>query len=95
MKTLLFITTLLASLPAYAEAWFIENNSNGQIIITDKVCSLKGKEYNALKQGYARSADGMTIYGCWFYENKLVHMTYNNGDVYTYAAGDFKKLGTQ
>lgn len=93
MKKLIPSVLFLMSLNASAEAWFIENNSNGQIIITNNICHYNGQKFNSLKEGYARSSEGETIQGCWYLANNLIHMTYVDKTTYTYSVNNFKKIG--
>lgn len=92
MKLILALITLSVTFAAHAEAWYTNNKSGGQIIITDGNCYLVGKQYDALKKGYSRMPDGTTLYGCWYYEDKIVYMTYEDGTQYTYPVNFFSRM---
>lgn len=92
MNKLLLTLLATASLNANAEAWITGNKAGGEIVITDNVCILNGETYNALKQSYARNSSGMSIDGCWYYDNGTVHMVYEDKTKYAYPVSGFRKM---
>ena len=94
MKQLIIAALLCAPHIANAEAWFIPNKNNGQIVITDTECYFKGKTYKNLKSSYARTSGGETIHGCWYYADNFVHVIYEDNTSYTYPLTGFEKLET-
>lgn len=93
MKTKLIAgVMLMASASAHADAWFARNKSGGEIVITDAVCYMGGQQINELRQGFARTNGGSTIYGCWYYADRMVHMVYEDKTRYVYPVEGFYKL---
>ena len=88
----LFAILMFVSFNAYADAWYIENKLNGQIVITDTVCYMHGQKYESLKSGYARSPDGRTLNSCWYFSDNIIHMIYEDNVTYTYPAKSFIKM---
>lgn len=88
MKKIIFALMFAAS-TANAASMITANKNGGFISVTDEVCYLKGKEYQSLKQGYAVGESGLSIRGCWYYKDNLIHMIYEDGSEYKYPISGF------
>ena len=76
MKKMLVSLLLLlsaAAVNADTVGWMY-NNGGGKIILTDKDCSWDSRQFMA----YASSNSISTQFGCWFSDDVMVHITWEN-----------------
>ena len=90
MKRLILIAALVAA-PVMADSWAMPNKAGGEIIINDKQCP----GYKNLMQAYNYGSGGRGMSGCWFYQDGMVRVVWNDGTEYTYPADAFYKKHTE
>ena len=79
MKKLIAIALLCCTAAQADTAATMTNANNGITVFTDIPCT-GGKGYIA----YAQSPVSSTLYGCWWSDDMMVHMTYSDGDLRSY-----------
>lgn len=55
------------------------NKGGGLIVLTTVKCSTRSGLV-----AYSTMPSGSTQFGCWFYDENFVHITYNDGDTRSY-----------
>lgn len=76
----MFFVLLLFNLPAKADTFATTpNKGGGLIVLTTIKCSAR----NGLV-AYSTHPQSSTQWGCWFYDENFVHVTYNDGDTRSY-----------
>lgn len=90
----MFLTALAAMWTGQAKSETlatIKNKSGGQMVLTDVKCSSKPGLV-----AYSASPKGGTLFGCWFYDDQYVFITWSDGETRTYPKSGwyFPKLGT-
>ncbi len=91
IKKLVF---LLAAFPvvAAAQVFSAENESGGEIVITDRPCIVKGEVFNGLKESYAWSPRIKKMPACWtFHDGNVVLVYLNDGEERVYPISAFKE----
>jgi len=84
MKKLL-LAMLLAASQAHADTAATTGNGNGGVtILTDVDCE-RGRGYIA----YAQSPRSSTFFGCWWSDDSMVHITWQDGDTRSYPFNIF------
>jgi hypothetical protein len=86
MKRLILTALVVALLSPAAHAFKakIRNNGGGDIVLTDRVCTVKNKDV-ALHVAVANHSSGLTIFGCWTVMDEKVYIVWKpNGDIYSY-----------
>lgn len=84
MKKLL-IALMLASSFAYADTAATTGNGNGGItVLTDIPCTQAGSFIV-----YAQNPKSSTFYGCWWSDDMMVHVTWQDGDIRSYPLSIF------
>ena len=79
MKKLICIFFATASI-AYADTFATYRNSaGGQIVLTDVPCD-GTTQYVA----YASSPRSDTLFGCWFSDSTMIHVTWKDGSIRSY-----------
>ena len=75
---LLFITNdqaeIIATMP---------NRSNGYMYFTDTKCKDKANNWKVV---YSTYDGGGTIWGCWFYDDGMVHVSWMNNETSAFEA---------
>ena len=61
------------------------NAAGGTVILTDVPCKNGGGYYV-----YSQSPTASTQFGCWWSDDSMVHITWNDGDVRSYPINYFK-----
>ena len=90
MKRLLLIAALAAA-PAMADSWAIPNKSGGEIVINDKLCP----GYKHIMQAYLYAPGGKSMTGCWFYQDGMIRVVWDDNSEYVYPASSFYKKHTE
>ena len=75
---LLFITNVQAEIIAT-----MPNRSDGYMYFTDALCREKKSPWKVV---YSTYDGGGTIWGCWFYDDGMVHVSWWNGDTSAFRA---------
>ena len=91
MKKLLAALLMLPSL-ALAESWSIPNKNGGEIVITDRPCVVRGKNYENLREAYSHWNGGF-MEGCWTITDGMARIVWLTGDgeVRLYELANFKQ----
>lgn len=55
------------------------NNANGLLVLTDVPCE-STNQFHA----YSTNPTSDTLFGCWFSDSSMVHITWKNGSVRSY-----------
>lgn len=78
-----FLSALLFAVAAQAAVFATaKNNAGGMLVLLDEKCTNK-PGYIAYTQ-----ASGMpTMFGCWLWDGKMVHIRWSDGEVRSYPAG--------
>ena len=77
MKKLLALLLLCLSVHANAEVIAtMPNNANGLMYFTNTHCSGKSTYWKVV---YSTYDNGRSIYGCWFFDDPMVHVEWNSG----------------
>ena len=84
MKKLLLIAAIAAA-PAFADSWAMNNQAGGEIVLIDKLCP----GYKNIMQAYTYLPGGKTLTGCWFYQEGMVRVVWDDGSEYSYPAKRF------
>jgi len=71
----LILGLLLVSSAAWADSWYMANQGNGEIVITDQVC----KREKALKHAYSWT-EKIYFEGCWAVIDNNIHIVWFNSD---------------
>ena len=79
MKKLIAIALLCCNAAHADTAATMTNANNGITVFTDVPCNA-GKGFIT----YAQSPTSSTLYGCWWSDDIMVHVTYSDGDVRSY-----------
>ena len=74
MKKILF-ALLFVTTTAMADSWFMPNQGNGEIVITDQVC----KQEKVLKFAYSWT-EKIYFEGCWGIVDNNIHIVWFNPD---------------
>lgn len=69
----LLVALLMVPTIALAESFSMPNNNGGEIVITDRVCTYKGQNYDPLKHAYSYWNGGL-INGCWKVTDNMVEI---------------------
>jgi hypothetical protein len=83
----LLIALLLLSTTAYADSWESPNKIGGKIVLTDTKCTSEPTKMVIFSQ----SNEGPTLFGCWFYAEGYIMVTWNDGDIRSYPSDTFTK----
>lgn len=59
-----------------------QNEAGGMMVITDVPCKGKNGWY-----AYASARGSSTLFGCWWSDQTMVHITWDDGDVRSYPFG--------
>ena len=84
MKRLILIAAFAAS-PVFADTWAMPNKAGGEIVLVDKICP----GYKHIMQAYTYLPSGKTMTGCWFYQDGMVRVVWDDNTEYTYPASAF------
>jgi hypothetical protein len=84
MKKLLLIAALVAA-PAMADSWAMPNQSGGEIVVTDKPCP----GYKNLRHAYTYTPSGKALNGCWYLDDTMIKLVWDDGTTYAYPADNF------
>lgn len=95
MKKIIGLLAMAVAMDAGAVVMTLKNNAGGEVVISDRVCKLKDKEYPPLKEAYAYSSDGSTFNGCWTMKDGRVWVMYVGGDERLYDPANFVVKDTQ
>jgi len=79
MKKLL-LSLILAASPVLADTVATLNNDNGGIMVLTDVACKDGSGYHM----YSQSPSYRTLFGCWWSDNSMVHVTWSDGEVRSY-----------
>ena len=90
MKRLLIIAAFVAA-PALADTWAMPNKAGGEIVLTDKICP----GYKRIMQAYNYTPGGKAQTGCWFYQDGIVRVVWDDNSEYVYPAENFYKKFTE
>lgn len=86
MKELIFVLAVVFGSVEFVEAEEIGrfmNNAGGGIVIDDAKCS------NGGRLAYTYLPSGSVEYGCWFFQNSVFHVFWNNGEKRIYDLSGF------
>jgi hypothetical protein len=72
MKKLLIALAMVPTL-ALANSFSMPNQNGGEIVITDRPCTFKGKTYDPLKHAYSYWSNG-TLNGCWMITDNMIEI---------------------
>lgn len=89
----LIIAALLAISASLAHAnqeFSMPNQAGGEIRLTTTRCPDKGRESWFIMYSYVPS--GTSIYGCWFANNGLVHVSWVDGTSSIFKATSFRPI---
>lgn len=81
----LVLSVLLAA-TAHADTLATSTNSNGGLIVLSDVQCKDGSGMVI----YSQSNKAPTLYGCWFSDDLMVHVRWNDGDNRAYPLDMFK-----
>ena len=56
------------------------NGVNGFIVLTDVPCESSSGQFHV----YSTSPTSDTLFGCWFSDSSMVHITWKNGSIRSY-----------
>lgn len=76
----LFLSLILAAAPVLADTVATMNNDNGGIMVLTDVSCKDGSGYHM----YSQSPSYRTLFGCWWSDNSMVHVTWIDGEVRSY-----------
>ena len=79
MKKLLIALFLIAGSAHADTVATANNNAGGMLVITDIPCNNSSGWY-----AYASARTVSTLFGCWWSDQTMVHITWNDGDVRSY-----------
>jgi len=83
-KILVSLLLLLSANHASAEVIATTpNQAGGNIYFTDTQCAKKGEFWKIV---YATLSGGETIWGCWFFDDPMVHVQWDSGKTTAYVA---------
>ena len=85
MKKLL-LTLLLAAGTAHAEIIATMPNKAGGLIYLTDVSSEKCKPWRTV---FANNDSGKSIWGCWFLDDVVIHIKWDDSGTSTFHAGSF------
>ena len=92
MKTLYIVALVLALTAVQAQAKVLAispNDAKGEIVLTDITVDLCGNNYMA----YTTAPTATTIYGCWWNDERMVHITYDNYQTFrSYPINTFTRV---
>lgn len=84
------ITALMLSIgiqTAYATEYAATNKGGGEMRLTEVPC--KNPNMSII---YSFSKTGQAMYGCWFYKDQMVHVTWSDGDSSIFPAESFREV---
>lgn len=79
-KFLICAALLLVATAAEAATYTSPNKMGGEIVLTDRECSVGGRTINGLREAYSFMRDGTSIQGCWAVQDGYVHVRWQNPD---------------
>ncbi len=80
MKLLIFAALLLASTAVAADTYTSPNNGGGEIVLTERDCTIGNRTVKGLREAYTFSSSGDTVAGCWMVQDGYVHVRWRNPD---------------
>lgn len=91
MRKLLITALAVASISAaQAEEWAMPNQAGGEIRLTAAECPSKGKAWSVM---YSYSPSGGAQYGCWFFSDGMVHVSWKDGTSSVFKGSLFRPTG--
>lgn len=86
MKSKFFLLLALC-VPAFADTMAtLRNSAGGQIVLTDvETSQCKG----FVGAAYTTADNNQTYWGCWFSDDLMVHIRWNDGDTRAYPLRNF------
>lgn len=88
MKKLL-LSLLLAAAAAQAGVFATsKNTAGGMMVLLDEKCNDRAG-YIA----YTQASGAATIFGCWLFDGKMIHIRWSDGDVRSYPAENWTVEG--
>lgn len=75
--SLIAIAALSCALSAQADSWSMANQAGGNIVLTDRPCSVKGSA--PLLESYSFAGDGTRLEGCWGAWDDMAQVVWLNG----------------
>jgi hypothetical protein len=72
MRKLLVALAMVPTL-ALANSFSMPNQNGGEIVITDRPCTFKGKTYDPLKHAYSYWNGGL-VNGCWMITDNMIEI---------------------
>ena len=82
---------LLTPVAGLAQVLYMPNQGGGEIVLTARTCTFKGKTFNALKEAYAWSNEYRKIEGCWYIQDGNVEIIFEGGHTRVYRISDFTR----
>ena len=77
LRTLALATLLASASLAQASSWSMPNNAGGNIVLTDRPCSVKNSA--PLLEAYSFAGDGTRMEGCWGAWDDMAQVVWFNG----------------
>ena len=79
----LFLSLILAAAPVLADTVATMSNDSGGIMVLTDVSCRDGSGYHM----YSQSPNYRTMFGCWWSDSSMVHVTWSDGEVRSYPLG--------
>ena len=76
----LFLSLVLAVSPVLADTVATMTNDNGGIMVLTDVSCRDGSGYHM----YSQSPNYRTLFGCWWSDSSMVHVTWSDGEIRSY-----------
>lgn len=80
MKFLIFAALLLATTAAAADTYTSRNTGGGEIVLTERECTVGNRTVKGLREAYTFNSTGETVEGCWTMQDGYVHVRWRNPD---------------
>ena len=97
MKTAIFLLLMLAAVPAVADTYTSPNQNGGEIVLTERDCTIGNRTVKGLREAYSFARSGTTVEGCWTVQDGYVHVRWRNpdgtGSTSVYRLDSFTKRG--
>ena len=85
MKKLALILAFLSACASADTIATLENKGGGLIVLTDVICRNESGYYV-----YSQQPSAATQFGCWWSDDSMVHVTWSDGDVWSYPISHFR-----
>jgi hypothetical protein len=92
VKTTYIVALVLALTATQVQATVIAtmpNKAGGEIVLTDVPAEQCGTGFIS----YTTSPNGPTLYGCWWSDERMVHISYDNGsNTWSHPISNFTRV---